>query len=48
MFGAVGGMISVVLFKLLENIGAGLREIVGRGDFKKSRKCPQEHDEKFC
>ena len=48
MFGAVGGIISVFLFKLLENIGAGLREIVGRGDFKKSRKCPQEHDEKFC
>ena len=47
VFGAVGGIISGLLLKLLENIGAGLREIVGRGDFKRSRKCPQEHDERF-
>ena len=46
--GAVGGIISVFLLKLLKNIGAGLREIVGRGDFKRSRKFPQEHDERFC
>ena len=48
VFGAVGGIISVFLFKLWENIGAGLREIVGSGDFKRSQKCPQEHDERFC
>ena len=38
VFGAVGGIISVFLLKLLESIGAGLREIVGRDDFKRSRK----------
>ena len=48
VFGAVGGIISVFLFKLLKNIGAGQREIVGWSDFKRCRKCPQEHDERVC
>ena len=48
VFGAVGGIISAFFIKLLENIGAGQREIVRRGDFKRSRKCPREHDERFC
>ena len=48
MFGVVGGIFSVFLLKLLEDIGTGEREIEGRGDFKRSRKCPQEHDERFC
>ena len=47
VFGAVGGIISVFFLKLLENIEEGQREIVGWGDFKRSRKCPQEHDERF-
>ena len=47
VFGAVGGIISVFFLKLLENIGAGHREIVGPGDLK-PRKRPQEHDERFC
>ena len=47
VFGAVGGIISVFFLKLLKNIGAGLREIVGWGNFKRSQKCPQEHDERF-
>ena len=48
VFGAVGGIIAVFSLKLMENIGAGLREIVGQGDFKRSQKSPQEHDERFC
>ena len=48
VFGVVGGIFSVFLLKLLEDIGAGEREIVGWGYFKRSRKCPQEHDERFC
>ena len=47
VFGVVGGIFSVFLLKLLEDIGAGEREIVGWGYFKRSRKCPQEHDERF-
>ena len=48
VFGAVGGIISLFFLKLLGNIGAGQRETVGWGDFMRSRKCPQEHDERFC
>jgi len=48
VFVAVGGIISVFFLKLLENQEAGHREIVGPGDLKRSRKFPQEHDERFC
>ena len=48
MFGAVGGIISVFFLKLLDNKGAGHREILGPGDLNKSQKSPQEHDERFC
>ena len=48
VFGAVGGIISVLFLKLLGNIGEGQGEIVGWGDVNRSRKCPQEHDERFC
>ena len=48
VFGAVGGIISVYFLKLLGNIGVGQREIVGWCDFKRSRKSPQEQDERFC
>ena len=48
VFGAIGGIISVFFLKFLENTGAAWREIRGLGDFNKSRKCPQEHDERFC
>ena len=46
VFGAViGGIITVVFLKLLENKRAALRE-TGAGN--KSEKRPQEHDERFC
>jgi hypothetical protein len=45
VFGAIGGLISVFFLKLLENTG---REFGGPGDFSKSLKRPQEHDERLC
>ena len=45
VFGAIGGIISVFFLKLLENTG---REFGGPGDFSKSLKRPQEHDERLC
>jgi len=45
-FGAVvGGIITVVLLKLWEKKGAGLRMTGARN---KSKKRPTEHDERFC
>lgn len=42
--GAVGGVIMIVLYKLLENKGTGRRD-TGAGNMYE--KLPREHDERF-
>ncbi len=46
-FGAIGGIISVLFLKFLEDKVAALRETGGPDDKSKSQKSPQEHDERF-
>ena len=52
VFAAIGGIIAVVILKLLEGDegpgerAAAQREI--RGENNKPEKRPQEHDERFC
>ena len=52
VFAAIGGIIAVVILKLLEDDEgpgertAAQREI--RGENNKPEKRPQEHDERFC
>ena len=50
MLVAIGGIIAVVVLKLLENdeVAAAQGEIRGEDDFNEAEKQPQEHDERFC
>ena len=50
MFAAIGGIITVLVLKLLENdeVAAAQREIRGENDLNEAEKRPQEHDERFC
>ena len=49
VFAAIGGIIAVVVLKLLETEGTapprGIRE---ENDLNKADKQPQEHDERLC
>jgi len=45
----IGGIITVVVLKLLENEGtATQREIREQDDLNEADKHPQEHDERLC
>lgn len=46
VFGAIGGIISVLFLKLLGNIKGAMER--GPDDVNESQKRPQEHDERFC
>ena len=49
VFVAVGGIITLVILKLLENKETAQREIREQEDFTEPKKRPaQEHDERFC
>ena len=44
----IGGIISVLVLKLLENKEATKSEIRGPDHLRESQKRPQEHDERLC
>ena len=49
MFAVIGGIITVVVLKLLENEEtAAQREIREEDDLNEADKQPQEHDERLC
>ena len=48
VFGAIGGIITLVILKLLENKETPPREIREQDDLTEPRNQPQEHDERFC
>ncbi len=50
VFAAIGGIIAVVVLKLLEkNEATGAQnEMRGEDDLNEADKRPQEHDERFC
>jgi len=49
VFAVIGGMITVVVLKLLETEGtATQRDITGENDLNEADKQPQEHDERLC
>ena len=49
MFAAIGGIITVVVLKLLETEGtAAQRDIREEDDLNEDNKQPQEHDERLC
>jgi len=49
VFAAIGGIITVVVLKLLETEGtAAQRDIREEDDLNETDKQPQEHDERLC
>jgi len=49
LFAVIGGIITVVMLKLLETEGtAAQREIREEDDLNDAEKQPQEHDERLC
>ena len=49
LFAVFGGIITVVVLKMLENEGrAAQREIREEDDLNEADKQPQEHDERLC
>ena len=49
VFAAIGGIITVVVLKLMEAEGtAAQREIRGEDDLNEAEKQAQEHDERLC
>jgi len=49
VFAVIGGMITVVVLKLLETVGtATQRDITVEDDLNEADKEPQEHDERLC